>query len=256
MEKKITLVGAGPGDIELITLKGIRAIKNADVILYDALANEEILEYAKPNVRLVYVGKRKGTYIYTQAEINKLIVDNALMYGNVVRLKGGDPFVFGRGFEEIEYAKNFNIECEVISGLTSAIAVPASIGIPVTSRGFADSFWVLTGTTKEGKISDDMLWAAHSSATIIILMGMSKLVEICKIFEKNGKGSTPMAIIQNGTRNNSRYVVGQVNEMVEMSATNKMTNPAVMVIGEVVGLHEDFAMNIEYIKNQYLGANK
>ncbi|MES2794614.1 MAG: uroporphyrinogen-III C-methyltransferase [Bacteroidota bacterium] len=250
MENKVTLIGAGPGDIELITLKGIRAIKKADVILYDALANKELLEYAKPNVRLVYVGKRKGTYIYTQDQINKLIVDNALMYGHVVRLKGGDPFVFGRGFEEIEYARNFNIECEVISGVTSAIAAPASIGIPVTSRGVADSFWVLTGTTKEGNLSDDLIWAAHSSATIVILMGMSKLAEICKLFQKNGKGETPMAIIQNGTKRDENYVIGQVSEMVELAENKGLSNPAVIVIGEVVGLHESYKMLVEKIENK------
>jgi uroporphyrin-III C-methyltransferase len=240
---RLTLIGAGPGDIELITLKGIRAIKSADVILYDALANEELLEYARPDALKVYVGKRLGKYVYTQEEINYKIVTLALEYGNVVRLKGGDPFVFGRGFEEMEYAKAFNIECEVVSGVTSAIAAPASVGIPVTSRGYAESFWVITGTTKKGELSKDIELAAQSSATIIILMGMSKLSEICEVFRSHGKSEMPMAIIQNGTRKNVKSVVGTVATIIEKSIYENISNPAVIVIGEVVSLSEQLAVN-------------
>ncbi len=243
---RLTLIGAGPGDIELITLKGIRAIKTADVILYDALANEELLEYARPDALRIYVGKRLGKYVYTQEEINYKIVTLALEYGHVVRLKGGDPFVFGRGFEEIEYAKAFNVECEIVSGVTSAIAAPASVGIPVTSRGFSESFWVITGTTKKGELSRDISLAAQSSATIVILMGMSKLSEICEIFVENGKAEMPMAIIQNGTRRNVKSVVGTVSTIVEKTITEKISNPAVIVIGEVVSLSEKFADVLAY----------
>jgi uroporphyrin-III C-methyltransferase len=251
IKPKITLVGAGPGDVELLTIKALKAIQSADVILYDSLANPEILEYSKADVVLMNVGKQLGRYLFTQDEINKLIVEHALEYGHVVRLKGGDPFVFGRGYEEMEYARNYNIDCVIVSGISSSIAVPASVGIPVTTRGVADSFWVLTGTTKEGKVANDLIWAAHSSATIIILMGMSKLVEICELFEKTGKGNTPMAIIQNGTRSNSKLIIGKVSEMVELSAENQMSNPAVIVIGEVVGLGKDFLTQIENIKKEY-----
>ena len=240
---RLTLIGAGPGDIELITLKGIRAIKSADVILYDALANQELLEYARHDALRIYVGKRLGKYVYTQEEINQKIVYLALEYGHVVRLKGGDPFVFGRGFEEIEYAKNFNIACEVVSGVTSAIAAPASVGIPVTSRGYAESFWVITGTTKKGEISKDIELAAQSSATIVILMGMSKLAKICEVFRSHGKSETPMAIIQNGTRKNGREVVGTVSSIIEKVEKEKMANPAVIIIGEVVSLHPEFILN-------------
>jgi uroporphyrin-III C-methyltransferase len=239
---RLTLIGAGPGDIELITLKGIRAIKSADVILYDALANVELLEYARPDALRIYVGKRLGKYVYTQEDINQKIVYLALEYGHVVRLKGGDPFVFGRGFEEIEYAKNFNIECEVVSGVTSAIAAPTSVGIPVTSRGYAESFWVITGTTKKGGISKDIELAAQSSATIVILMGMSKLAQICEVFRSHGKSEMPMAIIQNGTRKNRREVVGTVSSIIEKVEKEKMANPAVIIIGEVVSLHPEFTL--------------
>ncbi|MCU0469530.1 MAG: uroporphyrinogen-III C-methyltransferase [Arcicella sp.] len=237
---RITLIGAGPGDVELITLKGIKAIKSADVILYDALANEELLEFARPDALRIYVGKRLGKYVYTQEEINYKIVTLALEYGHVVRLKGGDPFVFGRGFEEIEYAKAFNIDCEVVSGVTSAIAAPASVGIPVTSRGFSESFWVITGTTQKGELSDDIRLAAQSNATIVILMGMSKLTAICEIFAQYGKAETPIAIIQNGTRKNVKSVVGTVSTITEKSNIAQISNPAVIVIGEVVSLSERF----------------
>ena len=253
---RLTLIGAGPGDIELITLKGIRAIKSADVILYDALANIELLEYARPDALKIYVGKRLGKYVYSQEEINQKIVYLALEYGHVVRLKGGDPFVFGRGFEEMEYAKNFNIECEIVSGVTSAIAAPASVGIPVTSRGFAESFWVITGTTKKGEISKDIELAAQSSATIVILMGMSKLAEICEVFRSHGKSEMPMAIIQNGTRKNVKSVVGTVSNIIEKSVSENITNPAVIVIGEVVSLSEQLTINnYQEVTNQQLAIN-
>ncbi|MBB6004846.1 uroporphyrinogen-III C-methyltransferase [Arcicella rosea] len=237
---RLTLIGAGPGDIDLVTMKGIRAIKSADVVLYDALANEELLAFAKPNALRIYVGKRLGKYVYTQEEINQKIVALALEYGHVVRLKGGDPFVFGRGFEEIEYARNFNIECEVVSGVTSAIAAPASIGIPVTTRGFAESFWVITGTTKAGTLSNDIALAAQSSATVVILMGMSKLAQICEVFSSHGKSETPMAVIQNGTRKNVNFAIGTVSTMTQTVKAQQISNPAVIVIGEVVSLHPSF----------------
>jgi uroporphyrin-III C-methyltransferase len=247
---RLTLIGAGPGDLELITLKGIRAIKSADVILYDALANVELLEYARPDALRIYVGKRLGKYVYTQDEINEKIVYLAKQYGHVVRLKGGDPFVFGRGFEEMEYAKIFDIDCEIVSGVTSAIAAPASVGIPVTSRGYAESFWVITGTTKKGELSRDIELAAQSTATVVILMGMSKLSEICEIFAQHGKSEMPMAIIQNGTRKNVKSVVGTVSTIIEKSIAGNIANPAVIVIGEVVSLSPEF-INYQLLVNSY-----
>ncbi len=195
----LSLVGAGPGDPELITLKAIRAIKNADVILYDALANEELLDYASPNAIKQFVGKRFGCHSLSQQEINAVIIDYAHTYGRVVRLKGGDPFVFGRAQEEIDAARAAGIEVEVIPGISSALAVPASQMIPLTCRGINESFWVTTGTMQSGEISPDILLAAQSSATVVILMAMSKLEAIMDIFSANGKKETPVAIIQNGT---------------------------------------------------------
>jgi uroporphyrin-III C-methyltransferase len=157
---KVTLVGAGPGDPELITLKGINAIKSADIVLYDALVSEEILGLIPQGIPSLCVGKRAGAHSYTQDEINELIVEVAYLYGHVVRLKGGDPFVFGRGSEEIAYAESHGVSTCVVPGISSALAVPASLNIPVTARGISESFWVVTGTTKSGDISRDIALAA------------------------------------------------------------------------------------------------
>ena len=192
---KITLVGAGPGDIELITLKGINALKTANVVLFDALVNKELLKYAPKDAVKIYVGKRNHQHAYTQDQINNLIVDMARSHGHVVRLKGGDSFVFGRGQEEINYANIFNIETSVIPGISSSISVPALAGIPVTHRGASESFWVITGTTKDNQLSDDVLAAAKTNATVIILMGLGKLKEITEIFCKEGKENMAIALV-------------------------------------------------------------
>lgn len=234
IKPKVTLVGAGPGDPELITIKGIKALKNASVVLYDALINRELLTYVSPETKLVFVGKRKGMHSFTQDQINELIVKNAFEFGNVVRLKGGDPFIFGRGSEEIDYIESFGIETEVISGISSSMAVPASLGIPLTHRGISESFWVITGTTSERKLSKDVCLAAQSTATIVILMGMSKLKEIVEIFTKFGKTDVPTAIIQNGTTANEKLGVGTINTIVTIAEQNNLSSPAIIVIGEVV----------------------
>ncbi|MGB3152828.1 MAG: uroporphyrinogen-III C-methyltransferase, partial [Maribacter sp.] len=199
----LTVVGAGPGDAELITLKAIKALQSSDVVLYDALVNDELLAYA-PQAEKIFVGKRKGCYAYQQAQINELIVSRAKSHGHVVRLKGGDPFVFGRGAEEMEFAASFGIEVAMVPGISSSLSVPAFQNIPVTKRGATESFWVITGTTKEHKLSKDVALAAKSSATVIILMGMSKLSQIVALFTKEGKSETPIAIIQNGTRKDEK----------------------------------------------------
>ncbi|GAB3036890.1 uroporphyrinogen-III C-methyltransferase [Spirosoma pulveris] len=240
MKPKLTLVGAGPGDGELITLKGIRALRQADVVLYDDLANDTLLEFAPEQALKIYVGKRAGQVSFSQDEINELIVRFAQEHGHVVRLKGGDPYVFGRGFEEYEYVRQYGIECVVISGVSSSIAVPASQGIPVTSRGVSESFWVITGTTRRGELSDDLRLAAQSKATIVVLMGMSKLTEICTLFCEAGRGHLPMAIVQNGTRADEQCVIGQVWNMPQLAAEQGVGAPAVLVIGEVVALHPSY----------------
>lgn len=233
----LSLVGAGPGDPELITLKAIRTIEKADVILYDALANKALLNYASPDSVKKYVGKRYGCHPLAQEEINMLIIEYALSHGHVVRLKGGDPFVFGRAQEEIEVARQAGIEVNIIPGISSALAVPAMQMIPLTCRGINESFWVTTGTTSSGKISDDIKLAAQSSATVIILMAMSKLEIIMEIFSSYGKNDTPVAIIQNGTTKDEKCIIGSVKDIFFKAEFAGITNPAVIVVGEVVRLH-------------------
>ncbi len=247
---KVTLVGAGPGDPELLTLKGARALAEAKVILYDALANETILNHAPKEAIAIYVGKRKGQHSFSQDEINQLLVDNALTYGNVVRLKGGDPFVFGRGSEEIEFCASFGIQTEVIPGISSVVAVPASQGISITKRGISESFWVITGTTSNTNLSNDIVLAAQSSATIVVLMGLSKLQQIVSLFQEQGKGELSVAVIQNGTTSNERIGVGTINTIVAIVEDQKISTPALIIIGEVVrerskvqGIYQEFVAN-------------
>lgn len=243
----VTLVGAGPGDPDLLTIKGAKALAEANVVLYDALANEEILSYAPKKAIKIFVGKRKGCHEYTQDQINQLIVDNALTYGHVVRLKGGDPFIFGRGGEEIDFVESFGIPTFVVPGISSSIAVPAYQGISLTKRGVSESFWVITGTTSDRNLSNDVALAAQSSATVVILMGMSKLSQIVSLFQKESKGETPVAIIQNGTTVNEKIGVGTIDTIQEVVVEHKLSSPAIIVIGEVVkesnklkGFYEEF----------------
>ena len=250
IQPKVTLVGAGPGDPDLLTIKGVKALSEANVVLYDALANEEILTYAPKKSIKIFVGKRKGLHEYSQDQINQLIVDNALTYGHVVRLKGGDPFIFGRGSEEIEYVESFGIPTFVVPGISSSIAVPAYQGISITKRGVSESFWVITGTTSYRKLSNDVALAAKSSATVVILMGMSELSQIVALFQKENKGEIPVAIIQNGTMPNEKIGVGTVDTIVNVVQMNNLSSPAIIVIGEVVresnklkGFYEEFISN-------------
>jgi len=233
---KLTLVGAGPGDPDLITLKAIKALQAADVVMYDALVAPELLDYCKPAALKVYVGKRKGAYSCMQEDINPLIVHYARQYGHVVRLKGGDPFVFGRGYEEADYASQHGLEVAMVPGISSSYSVPASAGVPLTNRGVSESFWVVTGTTKDGQLSRDMQLAAQSSATVIVLMGMHQLAKIVALYESIGKAELPVAIIQNGTTPDERMVAGRVSTIQEQVQTEGIGNPAVIVLGEVAGL--------------------
>jgi uroporphyrin-III C-methyltransferase len=233
----LSLVGAGPGDPELITLKAIRSIKQADVILYDALINEALLDYARPDAIKKFVGKRFGCHALSQDEINMLILEYACSHDHIVRLKGGDPFVFGRAQEEIDIARQAGIHVEIIPGISSALAVPAMQMIPLTSRGMAESFWVTTGTTKSGDISNDIRLAAQSTATVVILMAMSKLEAIMDIFKEHNKANTPVAIIQNGTTKDEIWITGTVKDIVFKAEFAGITNPAIIVVGEVVQLH-------------------
>lgn len=249
---KLTIVGAGPGDVDLITIKAIKVLKTADVVLYDALVNEELLDFINPEAEQVFVGKRRGCYKYQQEQINELIVARAKTHGHVVRLKGGDPFIFGRGAEEMEYVASFGLETAVVPGISSSLAVPAYQNIPLTKRGSAESFWVITGTTKEHKLSNDVALAAKSNATVVVLMGMGKLNEIVELFKKEKKNNLPVAIIQNGTRSNEKVGIGTVDTILEVVKEQELSNPAIIVLGEVVKHRQQLLQVQNEFQNQLI----
>lgn len=242
---KITLVGAGPGGTDLISLRGLKALAKADVVLYDALVDEELLQYCPQAVCKIFVGKRASNHAYQQKEINQMLVDYALSHGSVVRLKGGDPFVFGRGYEEVDFARKFDIPTEVIPGISSAVGVPGLLGIPITNRGTTESFWVITGTTTKGEISQDVYTAAKTSATVVILMGVKKLAKIVDIYKAEGRGDLPIAIIQNGAMSNEKIVMGDIQSIEKKAEELYIGSPAVIVVGNVVALHEAYKEKIE-----------
>lgn len=215
-------------------------MRQANVILYDALVNEELLDYASPDALRVFVGKRAGQHSYDQEEINELLVMYAQSHGQVVRLKGGDPFVFGRGGEEVAHAAAHGIAVAVVPGISSSIGVAGLQGIPVTHRGVSESFWVITGSTSTGTLSQDVRQAARTKATVVVLMGLAKLAEIASVFRDEGKAHLPVAVIQNGSLPDERIVLGTIGTIVDQVQREGIGAPAVIVIGEVVAQHQQF----------------
>jgi uroporphyrin-III C-methyltransferase len=240
---RLTLVGAGPGDPELITLRGVKMLAKADVVLYDALVHPDLLGYAPAEAQKIFVGKRRGRCEFSQQDINALIVHHALHHGHVVRLKGGDPFVFGRGYEEICYAREAGIRTEVVPGISSSIAVPELQHIPLTCRGLSESFWVVTGTTRHHGLSEDIRKAAHSPATVVILMGMKHLPEIMDIYRVAGKEDLPVAVIRNGSWEGEKIALGTVSTIAGEVQQKGLENPAIIVVGEVVRLHPEWSVH-------------
>ncbi|GHE65627.1 uroporphyrinogen-III C-methyltransferase [Roseivirga thermotolerans] len=243
---KLSLVGAGPGDPELITVKAIKTLAEADVVLYDDLASKALLCYVKKGGEKIYVGKRVGKHSHTQQAINELIVHFAQTKGHVVRLKGGDPFIFGRGYEELDFARQFGIPCQIIPGISSAHAVPALQEIPMTSRGYSQSYWVVTATTKEGFLTPDIHLAAQSTATVVILMGTKKLAAICDTFREHGRHNAPVAIIQNGSLPSEKIVTATINSIEDEAFAHGISSPAIIIVGEVVKLGKSYLRQIEY----------
>ena len=237
---KITLVGAGPGDKDLITVKGLRAIQSADAILYDALVNEELLDEAPADAIKVFVGKRAGVPCIKQEKINHMLVQHALEFGHVVRLKGGDPFIFGRGHEEMIYAESFDVPVDIVPGISSVTSVPLIQQVPLTRRNVSESFWVLTGSTKNHQLSQDIKAAAKTTATMVILMGIRKLPIIRDILLKEGKGSLPIMLVQSGSTLNEKVAIGTIEDILAKAEKKKIGTPGIIVIGEVVGLHPKF----------------
>jgi uroporphyrin-III C-methyltransferase len=238
---KVYLVGAGPGDPELLTLKALRLIKSADVILYDRLINQEILLFAKPDCELVYVGKEDGKHTIEQEKINELLLKYAHTREVVVRLKGGDPFIFGRGGEEALFLVEHGIEFEVVPGVSSFYSVPAYAGIPITFRGISSSFAVITGHEDPRKERSSIDWKSLKGInTLIVLMGVSRRKEIARRLIEIGRDpKEPVAFIENGTTERQRVILTDLYEL----STNppEVSPPAIMVVGSVVRLRENLS---------------
>lgn len=237
---KVYIVGAGPGDPDLITVKGKRCIETADVILYDRLINPELLEYAKSDADLIYCGKLPGYHTMKQETINHFLIKFAMNGKIVTRLKGGDPFVFGRGGEEAESLKTHGIAYEIIPGITSGIAASAYAGIPVTHRKISSSVAFVTGHGCD-ESKDDIEWdaLARGVQTLVVYMGMKHLPEICRKLMASGKAaSTPVALVHWGTKEDQVSVTGTLETITAVAEQKAIENPTIIVIGDVVRLRE------------------
>lgn len=228
----VYLIGSGPGDPELITLKAVNTLKKADVVIYDRLANEKILKHA-PNAKLIYVGKKAGEHYKKQEEINEIILNEAKNNENVVRLKGGDPFVFGRGGEEILELVEEGIDFEVIPGVTSAIGVPTSLGLPVTHRAVSTSLTIVTGHEDPTKKEKQVKWD-YTADTIVVLMGIGNMKENTNELLKYRDPKTPACVIENGTTENERIIFGTIEDI----ADNDINTPAILVVGNVIDVYK------------------
>lgn len=229
----VFIMGGGPGDPELITMKAFNVLKRAEVILYDNLSSEKLLEIAPKTCEMIYVGKQPYGNYTPQEKINELIVENAQKYKVVVRLKGGDPFIFGRGFEELIYAEARGVKCHYIPGISSMQGA-GFIDVPLTHRGISESVWILTGTKKDGSLTDDLKCAMKSSATVVIYMGMKKIAEISKAYCDAGLGAMPAAVIQHATLPNQKQMVCTARNLQKATEEAGLTYPAIIIIGNVV----------------------
>jgi len=236
MQGKVYLVGAGPGDPGLITLRGMELLRQADVVVYDSLANESLLQEAREGAELIDVGKRGGHHKMEQDGINQLLVGKAREGGTVVRLKGGDPFLFGRGAEEVEVLRNAQVEVHVVPGVTSAIAAPELAGIPVTHRDLASSVTFVTGNEGQGKEGHEIDWTAmaRTGGTIVILMGMANLDRnMRRLIDGGIDPQTPVAVVHRGSSPSQRTVGGTVSDIAERCRQEDIGAPSIIVVGEV-----------------------
>jgi len=238
---KVYLVGAGPGDPGLMTVKGLDCLRQADVVIYDRLVDESLLNEARPEAEKIYVGKADRLHILEQDSINQLLLEKTREGKVVVRLKGGDPFVLGRGGEEAGILKRHGIPFEVVPGVTSASAVPAYAGIPITHREVASSFAVITGHKASERGEPSISWdkLATGADTLVILMGMRNLAKIVDQLIKHGRPpSTPVAVITQGTTSRQRCLVGTLQDIVDKVGKESLQPPSVVVVGEVVQFRE------------------
>lgn len=234
---KVLLVGAGPGDPELISVKGLRAIQTADVIVYDALVNTELLSAASAECEKIFAGKRSGNHYVTQERLNNILIAKAREGKNVVRLKGGDPFVFGRGGEEVQALRDEGIDVEIIPGITAGTGVPSSLGIPLTCRGIASSIVFVTGSESFEKKQNVPWHTIASIDTIVVYMGIKKLPEIAaKLLQYGRSSETPAAVIFSGTTAEQVVVEGTLENIAEKAEQLASDAPGIILIGEVVNL--------------------
>jgi uroporphyrinogen III methyltransferase / synthase len=239
----VYIIGAGPGDAGLITLKGVDCLRLADVVIYDNLVNEELLKYAPQRARLIYAGKKGGDHTLPQDAMNDLLVKEALAGNVVARLKGGDPFIFGRGGEEAEVLAEHGVPFEIVPGVTSAIAVPAYAGIPLTHRGLTSTVAFITGHEDPAKEKSDINWQALAGiGTLVFLMGVKNLAQIVESLVSHGKApATPAALIRRGTTPGQETLSGTLADIVELARIKNFSPPAILVVGGVVGLRETLA---------------
>ena len=235
---ELFVIGAGPGDPELITMKAYKILQTADIILYDNLANKELLSLAKPECDQIYVGKQPYGSYTSQEQILEMIKHFAFTKGRVVRLKGGDPFIFGRGFEEILFARENGIKTHFIPGISSMQAVGLE-DIPLTHRSVSEGIWVVTGTKKDGTLSGDLRLAMQSNSTVVIYMGMKQLDAIAATYIEAGRGEMAAAIIQHASLPKQKMVKGKVKDIAQMALSKQLTHPAIIIIGPVVDLYNN-----------------
>ncbi len=231
MQSKVFIVGAGPGDPELITLKGYKALKDADCVLYDFLSNTKLLDFCKPGCEKICVGKSDGIHLLEQDEINTLLVETAKKHNTIVRLKGGDPFIFSRGIEEARHLKENEIDYEVIPGVTSAIAGPESVGIPLTIKNKYTSVGIITGRLKDPQAEIE----APECKTLVYLMGVKNIENIVKALRKSGRpDDTPCMFIEKSTLPESRTIRATIGTIAEEAVKSRVKAPAVLIVGEVI----------------------
>jgi len=244
---RVLLVGAGPGDPELLTLKAVRALAMADVVLHDDLVPAAILAFVRRGARVVAVGKRGGCLSTPQAFIEQLLVREARAGNLVVRLKGGDPFVFGRGGEELEALRAAGVAAEIVPGITAGLAAPAAMGIPVTHRGYAHGVALVTGHAADGDAEPDWRALAASRLTLVIYMGTRRASELRDALRAAGvPGAMPVAVIANATRPEQAELVTTLDAFVEAAASARLASPAIIVVGEVAALaRRDYAVSLK-----------
>jgi len=228
---KVYIVGSGPGDPELITVRGFRALKEADCVLYDFLSAQELLQYTKPSCEKICVGKKDKLHLKEQNQINRLLYEKARVYRRVVRLKGGDPFVFSRGHEELRYLLRKGIEAEVIPGITSALAAAVSFDIPLTIKNKISSLAIITGRKKDINAEIE----APHCGTLVYLMAVANLSNVVKALRKSRRPeSTPCAFVQQATKKNSRIIYATVRTIEKKAKEHNIQPPAVLIVGEVI----------------------